>query len=83
MWDKDWPKDTRPQEGHAKAIPYLYAPLPDDPLPSDIHKDLLLLYAAYTGNIDRYARLRDPNSWIRHEFECVVHGIYHSTTFAK
>jgi hypothetical protein len=61
MWDEDWPKDTRPQEGHSKAIPYLYAPLPSDPLPSDIHKDLVL-YAAYTGNIDRYARLRDPNS---------------------
>jgi hypothetical protein len=47
----DWPKDTQAEAGHEKAIPHLYTPFPD-PLPSDIHKDLLhlLLYAAYIGN---------------------------------
>ncbi|KAL4879467.1 hypothetical protein BJY04DRAFT_220063 [Aspergillus karnatakaensis] len=88
-WSSDLPlppekygPDTRPQEGHDLAIPFLYTPLPDE-LPTGVHKDLLLLYAAYVGNIDRYVRLRDPNHFIRYEFDCVIRGIYHDTMFAK
>ncbi|KAL4944050.1 hypothetical protein BDV06DRAFT_220627 [Aspergillus oleicola] len=76
------PPDTRPPEGHERAIPYLYSPLPDE-LPSGVHKDPLLLYAAYVGNIDRYVRLRDPTHMIKHELECIIRGIYHDTMFAK
>ncbi len=58
----------------------LYTPLPVD-LPT-INKDLLILMAAYHGNIDRYARLRRPKM-IRREKDCVLRGIYHNTFFAK
>lgn len=68
--------------GHAAAIPYLYSPLPDE-LPPHVNKELLLLYAAYSGNIDRYIRLRDPKRMIDDEVECVVRGIYHDTMFAR
>lgn len=47
------------------------------------NKDLLILMAAYYGNIDRYARLRRPLHVSRAERSCVVRGIYHSTLFAK
>ncbi|KAM0420995.1 hypothetical protein ACHAPT_011238 [Fusarium lateritium] len=67
-------------------------PIPDDvvtllwnPLPLDlptVDKDLLILMAAYTGNIDRYARLRRPRM-IDGEPQCIVCGIYHDTFFAK
>ncbi|KAL2809604.1 hypothetical protein BJX63DRAFT_404780, partial [Aspergillus granulosus] len=52
-------------------------------LPTGVYKNLLLLYAAYVGNIDRYVRLRDPNHFIKKEFESVIRGIYHDTMFAK
>jgi hypothetical protein len=67
-------------------------PVPDDvvsllwnPLPLDlptVDKDLLILMAAYSGNIDRYARLRRPQL-INGEAQCIVRGIYHNTFFAK
>ncbi|KAL4869539.1 hypothetical protein BDV12DRAFT_167574 [Aspergillus spectabilis] len=69
-------------DSHELAIPYLYSPLPDE-LPIGVYKDLLLLYAAYVGNIDRYVRLRDPNHFIDYEFDSVIRGIYHDTMFAK
>ncbi|EAW20314.1 uncharacterized protein NFIA_099490 [Aspergillus fischeri NRRL 181] len=59
----------------------LYTPLPTD-LPT-MNKDLLILMAAYYGNIEWYARLRRPNTWIVGELSCVVRGIYHNTMFAK
>ncbi|KAF4224827.1 hypothetical protein CNMCM6457_008888 [Aspergillus fumigatiaffinis] len=59
----------------------LYTPLPAD-LPT-MNKDLLILMAAYYGNIERYARLRRPNTWLVGELSCVVRGIYHNTMFAK
>jgi hypothetical protein len=62
------------------VIPLLYSPLPAD-LPT-VQKDLLILWAALHGDIDRYARLRRPYR-IRKETECVVRGIYHSPMFAK
>lgn len=61
-------------------VPLLYSPLPLD-LPT-MNKDVLILMAAYEGNVDRYARLRRPEM-IPDEFQCVVRGIYHNTTFAK
>lgn len=59
----------------------LYTTLPTD-LPT-INKDLLILMAAYYGNIERYARLRRPNRWGRWEISCAVRGIYHNTMIAK
>jgi hypothetical protein len=56
------------------------------PLPADLpwgNKDLLILMAAYHGNIDRYSRLRRPFGALRAERACVIRGIYHSTLFAK
>ncbi|KAB8356327.1 hypothetical protein FH972_023911 [Carpinus fangiana] len=58
----------------------LYNPLPFD-LPT-IQKDVLILMAAYNGDIDRYSRLRRPRM-IKKERNCVVRGIYHNTLFAK
>jgi hypothetical protein len=63
-----------------EEVKWLYAPLPPD-LPTT-NKDLLILMAAYEGNVDRYARLRRRNL-IDKEFYCVIRGIYHSTTFAR
>lgn len=57
-----------------------------NPLPVDLpwgSKDLLVLMAAYYGNIDRYARLRRPLNVSMAESHCVVRGIYHNTMFAK
>lgn len=66
----------------AEESALLYNPLPQD-LPTT-NKDLLILMAAYYGNIDRYARLRRlRRPMIAHEFKCVVRGIYHSVPFAK
>lgn len=61
-------------------VPLLYEALPRD-LPT-VNKDLLILMAAYEGNIDRYARLRRPQM-IPNELYCVIRGIYHHTTFAR
>jgi hypothetical protein len=58
----------------------LYNPLPAD-LPL-INKDSLIYVAAYTGDIDRYARLRRPKR-LEHEFGIVIRGIYHNAFFAK
>ncbi|KAK2753486.1 hypothetical protein FQN54_007876 [Arachnomyces sp. PD_36] len=60
--------------------PLLYTPLPAD-LPA-VNKDLLILMAAYYGDVDRYARLRRPIEMVS-EFQCVIHGIYTNTMFAK
>ncbi|KAM0324453.1 hypothetical protein ACHAQA_008235 [Verticillium albo-atrum] len=56
----------------------------DGPLPFDLptmNKHLLILMAAYMGNVDRYSRLRRPSP-IKAEFKCLLHGIYHSTFMA-
>jgi hypothetical protein len=58
----------------------LYSPLPPD-LPT-MNKDLFILLSAYTGNIDRYARLRRP-TLVRGEWTCILRGIYHSPAYAK
>ncbi|EWZ84452.1 hypothetical protein FOWG_12247 [Fusarium oxysporum f. sp. lycopersici MN25] len=58
----------------------LYAPLPPH-LPS-VEKGILIPMAAFTGNIDRYIRLRRPHP-LNGEMQCIVRGIYHNTFFAK
>jgi hypothetical protein len=54
------------------------------PLPADLprgNKDVLILMAAYYGNIERYARLRRARV-IDKERGCLVRGIYHNSMFA-
>ncbi|KAK2613101.1 hypothetical protein N8I77_000030 [Diaporthe amygdali] len=63
-----------------RHVPLLYSPLPLD-LPT-MNKDVLILMAAYEGNVDRYVRLRRP-VMIPEEAQAVIRGIYHNTTFAK
>ncbi|CZR62109.1 uncharacterized protein PAC_12006 [Phialocephala subalpina] len=70
---------TTPKRPAYDVTPLLYAPLPVN-LPT-VEKDLLILMAAYYGDIDRYARLRRP-VMIEKEVNCCVRGIYHSTMFA-
>jgi hypothetical protein len=62
------------------VIPLLYSPLPMD-LPT-VQKDILILWAAQHGDINRYTRLRRPYR-IHGELACVVRGIYHFPMFAK
>jgi hypothetical protein len=57
----------------------LFTPLPAD-LPT-VDKDLLILMAAYSGDIDRYARLRRPKP-LENKIYCCVRGIYHNSMFA-
>ncbi|KAK5656633.1 hypothetical protein OQA88_4613 [Cercophora sp. LCS_1] len=70
------PPPTKPDQ----ISPLLCAPLPQDLPPGN--KDILILMAAYHGNIDRYARLRRPAA-IPNQIDCIMHGIYHNTLFAK
>ncbi|KAL4903809.1 hypothetical protein BDW74DRAFT_185903 [Aspergillus multicolor] len=74
--------DTTPaREATADDVsPLLYSPLPMD-LPT-VNKDLLILMAAYYGDIDRYVRLRRP-VMIQYEYIFVIRGIFHNTMFAK
>lgn len=57
----------------------LTSPLPPD-LPAG-NKDLLLLTAAYYGNIERYTRLRRPKP-LEGEVNNIIRGIYHNGLFA-
>ncbi|OBT51233.1 hypothetical protein VE04_09110 [Pseudogymnoascus sp. 24MN13] len=75
----NYEKEDRPAPD-PHVVQYLYTPLPVD-LPN-INKDVLILQAAYSGNVDRYARLRRPRM-LRGEFQCVMRGIFHNTMFAK
>ncbi|KAJ4294933.1 hypothetical protein N0V88_005172 [Collariella sp. IMI 366227] len=63
----------------AEEASLLYTPLPLD-LPT-MNKTLLILHAAATGSVDRYALLRRP--WLLPlEHLCLVRGCYHSTAMA-
>ncbi|KAL4971452.1 hypothetical protein BDW66DRAFT_163694 [Aspergillus desertorum] len=84
---EDWNVDTQDTQvsleeevTHDPVTPLLYSPLPVD-LPT-AHKDLLILVAAFNGDIDRYVRLRRP-VFIEKEHICVIRGIFHNTMFAK
>ena len=57
----------------------LHEPLPAD-LPT-VQKDILIVMAAYFGDVDRYTRLRRPKL-VYGEIECCVRGVYHNTFFA-
>lgn len=72
--------DTRRSGPREDVTPLLYTPLPDD-LPT-VGKDLLILMAAYYGDIERYVRLR-RSVMLEKELSCIVRGIYHNTMFAK
>jgi hypothetical protein len=63
-----------------EEIALLTSPLPFD-LPT-MQKDLLILSAAYEGNLDRYARLRRPGRSVEYELHCLVPGVYRSTALA-
>lgn len=79
---EDWGVDIsscEPPKPRVDAAALLSTPLPTD-LPA-VNKDLLILMAAYEGNIDRYTRLRRPQM-IAKEWVCVVSGIYHHPLFA-
>ena len=57
----------------------LHEPLPVD-LPT-MDKDILIVMAAYLGDVDRYVRLRRPKT-VEKEIVCSIRGIYHNTFFA-
>ncbi|KAJ5408406.1 hypothetical protein N7509_002289 [Penicillium cosmopolitanum] len=60
----------------------LWMPLPPD-LPV-LEKRLQTQMAAWEGNVDRYSRLMHPRRLrTKVEYNCVLRGIYHSTTFAR
>lgn len=74
--------DHRPNRPSSEAmLELLWSPLPFDLPWGD--KDLLILMAAYHGDVDRYARLRRPHYVSRTERHCLVRGIYHNTAFAR
>ncbi|WYZ38472.1 hypothetical protein EsH8_III_000386 [Colletotrichum jinshuiense] len=64
----------------ARFAELAYMPLPRD-LPA-VNKDILILMAAWDGNIERYSRLRRP-VMIHNELSAVIRGIYHHTPFAR
>lgn len=78
---KNWP-DHRPVPWTTPEMhQLLWNPLPID-LPEG-NKDILILMAAYYGDLDRYVRLRRPNFVLPKEMLCVIRGIYHNSMFAK
>ncbi|KAJ5518668.1 hypothetical protein N7453_001090 [Penicillium expansum] len=79
-------KDISGVEDYAKLGPgqsnQLWMPLPPD-LPV-LEKRLQTQMAAWEGNVDRYSRLMHPRRLrTKIEYDCVLRGIYHSTTFAR
>jgi hypothetical protein len=73
-------------EDYAKLGPgqsdQLWMPLPPD-LPV-LEKRLQTQMAAWEGNVDRYSRLMHPRRLrTKIEYNCILRGIYHSTTFAR
>lgn len=85
---EDWKQtDEEPTSWmHAPAFPDLRVPLLYSPLPTHlpaINKDVLIYQAAYSGNIERYTRLRRPVKHTPFEEQSIVHGILHNTMFAK
>ncbi|OQE36002.1 hypothetical protein PENCOP_c012G08868 [Penicillium coprophilum] len=82
---EDWCLDAEGTLPGARPVDPETVRLLCEPLPADlptVDKDLLILMAAWSGNIDRYARLRRP-TMIRGELPCIVRGIYHHPFFAK
>ncbi len=73
---------SNPSRNSNHAAKLLYTPLPLDLNVTSKEKDLLILMAAYYGDIDRYFRLR-RRTQLRKELNCIVRDIYHNTLFAK
>ncbi|KAF5497429.1 hypothetical protein CGCS363_v008682 [Colletotrichum siamense] len=71
------PEHTVLQSQYADLI---YKPLPRDLPP--INKDIVIIMAAWDGNIDRYSRLRRPQP-VENEISAVIRGAYHHTPFAR
>ncbi|KAJ5117560.1 hypothetical protein N7448_011192 [Penicillium atrosanguineum] len=74
------------REDYAKLGPgqsdQLWMPLPPD-LPV-LEKRLQTQMAAWEGNVDRYSRLMHPRRLrTKIEYNCILRGIYHSTTFSR
>lgn len=81
---EDWNIDeftSAPLRPNAEMLSLLWQPLPHDLPPGN--KDVLILFAAYHGDTERYARLRRPYPCSFAEELCIVRGIYHSTPFAR
>ncbi|KAG7287264.1 hypothetical protein NEMBOFW57_006771 [Staphylotrichum longicolle] len=81
---EDWNIDeftSAPLRPNAEMLSLLWQPFPHDLPPGN--KDVLILFAAYHGDTDRYARLRRPHPCSFAEELCIVRGIYHSTPFAR
>ncbi|KAL0475848.1 hypothetical protein QR685DRAFT_594318 [Neurospora intermedia] len=82
----DYALKIRTEDPRPETLRLLYAPLPLD-LPSHAasiaDKNLLILMAAWSSNIERYSHLRRPGVVIPGELQCIVRGIYHSVFFAK
>lgn len=72
---------AQPHDLDDGEIELFSSPLPAD-LPT-VHKDLLILVAAFEGNLDRYARLRRPGRTIDYELHCVLPGVYKSFAMAN
>jgi hypothetical protein len=72
--------ELEPAKLNDEEAALLASPLPFD-LPT-MNKDLLILTAAYDGNVDRYARLRRPGRCVEYELHCLVPGVYRSTAMA-
>jgi hypothetical protein len=78
--DEEGPKRHTPHQLTESEANLLDSPLPHD-LPTT-YKDLLILAAAYDGNVDRYARLRRPGFTVEYELFCLIRGVYKSTAMA-
>lgn len=81
---EDWSIDEDDHQAEPAVLDGNEIELFSSPLPRDLptsNKDLLILKAAYEGNVDRYARLRRPRP-IQAEANCLIRGIYHSTSMA-
>ncbi|KAK2767334.1 hypothetical protein CKAH01_15228 [Colletotrichum kahawae] len=64
----------------SQYVDLTYKPLPRDLPP--VNKDILILMAAWDGNIDRCSRLRRPKP-VENEISTVIRGAYHHTPFAR
>lgn len=82
---EDWGIGEETVEVEAARLTDEEVALFGSPLPFDLptmHKDLMILVAAYEGNLDRYARLRRPGRSVEYELHCLVPGVYRSTAMA-
>jgi hypothetical protein len=82
---EDWCIDAEGTVPETRPVNSETVRLLSEPLPADlpvVDKDLLILMAAWEGNIDRYVRLRRP-SMIKGEISCVIRGIHQHPFFGK